>query len=65
MEARSWERWIWNPMNIPENSFICWLVGDKSMLTISRLLRKGVYQDNTGRNSRTSILPPARSHMHA
>lgn len=40
-------RWVWNNMNVPKHSIICWLAMHMKLQTRERLKRMGICQDTT------------------
>lgn len=42
----AWSREVWNKMNIPKHSFICWLAMKRKLLTKDRTLRMKITEDS-------------------
>ncbi|XP_019240695.1 PREDICTED: uncharacterized protein LOC109220693 [Nicotiana attenuata] len=46
LEQWPWSRGVWNRMNNPKHSFICWLAMRRKLLTKDRTLRMGITEDS-------------------
>ncbi|XP_019231719.1 PREDICTED: uncharacterized protein LOC109212521 [Nicotiana attenuata] len=46
MEDWPWRGWVWNKMNMPKHSLICWLVAHSKLLMKDRLKHMGISKDS-------------------